>query len=108
MRSATAVNSDAQREHGTAASSDAAWYESIFASYAREDSELVKHLKECYEALGMHMFVDLVDLLSGVEREKALVDKIDKSDLFQLFWSENARKSKYVTIEWKHALRVVK
>ncbi|NTW82585.1 MAG: toll/interleukin-1 receptor domain-containing protein [Chlorobiaceae bacterium] len=108
MRLSIAVNSEAPTEHVSAASSDATWYEKVFASYAREDLELVKHLKERYEALGMHMFIDLDDLLSGVEWEKALADKIDKSDLFQLFWSKNARKAKYVTIEWKHALRASK
>ena len=106
MTLAIAVNSRSSSEHIAAASSDATWYENIFASYAREDLELVKHLKERYEALGMHMFVDLDDLLSGVEWEKVLVNKIRDSDLFQLFWSENARQSEYVSVEWKHALRV--
>lgn len=105
MRLAIAVNSNVRGERATPAISDAACYEDIFASYAREDLELVKHLKERYEALGLYMFIDLDDLRSGASWRTALFQRIDRSDLFQLFWSDHARQSEYVAIEWKHALR---
>ena len=105
MRLAIAVNSNVPGEHITPSTSDAVWYEDIFASYAREDLELVKHLKKRYEALGLYMFIDLEDLRSGTFWRTDLAQRIDDSDLFQLFWSDHARQSKYVAIEWKHALR---
>ncbi len=86
--------------------SDAQWYENIFASYARKDVDFVRYLKERYAALGLDMFIDLDDLRSGVKWRPALFEKIDRSDLFQLFWSKTASKSKYVTSEWKRALEV--
>lgn len=106
MRLSIAVNSVARNGHRTSTASDASWYENIFASYAREDLKLVKHLKERYEALGLYMFIDLDDLRSGDLWQATLFDKIGSSDLFQLFWSNHAKQSKHVTVEWKHALRV--
>ena len=105
MRLAIAVNKSVRGEPATSVESEAAWYEDIFASYAREDLELVKHLKERYEALGLYMFIDVIDLRSGTSWRSALFQKIDDSDLFQLFWSDHARQSKFVSIEWKHALQ---
>jgi hypothetical protein len=104
MRPAIAVNSQLHGEQAKA-TADAAWYEDIFASYAREDLKLVRHLKERYEALGLYLFVHLDDLRSGDLWRAALFRRIDESDLFQLFWSEHARRSKYVAAEWQHALR---
>jgi len=104
LRLSIAVKTNVPVEHTKPAATDAAWYEDIFASYAREDLELVKHLKERYEALGLYMFIDLDDLRAGESWQDALFNKIDESDLFQLFWSEHARESKFVTVEWKHAL----
>lgn len=105
MKLSIAVKETVGGEHASPASTDAAWYEKIFASYAREDLDIVKHLKERYKALGLYMFIDLDDLRSGELWKDSLFEKIDGSDLFQLFWSDHARKSEYVTIEWKHALR---
>ena len=31
---------------------------------------------------------------------------IERADIFQLFWSRNAAKSKYVENEWRYALRL--
>ena len=104
MRLAIAVNSNVRCEHAKRAASDAAWYEDIFASYARENLPIVRHLKERYEALGLYMFIDLEDLRSGAAWQTALREKISGSDLFQLFWSDHARQSKYVADEWRHAL----
>lgn len=105
IRLAIVVNSDThQKSELPAASDDASWYEDIFASYAREDIDLVRHLRKRYEALGLHMFIDLDDLRSGVEWQPEIFKTIDKSDLFQLFWSDFSKQSEFVTLEWKHAL----
>lgn len=104
MRLPIAVTSNIPDERPISAVSDAQWYERIFASYAREDLELVEHLKKRYEALGFYMFIDLDDLRSGVSWQTEIAQRIEGSDLFQLFWSDDARRSEFVATEWKHAL----
>jgi len=99
------VNSDITRIPVEPIMNEAQWYEDIFASYAREDLGIVKHLKKRYAALGLYMFIDLEDLRSGALWRPELFKRIDNSDLFQLFWSNYAQQSEYVTIEWEHALR---
>ncbi len=82
-------------------------YESVFASYAREDVNIAKHFKRRYAALGVYLFIDLEDLRAGAFWRNALFEKIDESDLFQLFWSESSKDSENVTIEWQHALELL-
>ena len=86
--------------------SDAQWYEKIFASYARENLRIAKHLKERYAALGLSMFIDLDDLRSGDMWLPKLFSEIETSDLFQLLWSKAASKSDNVKREWKHAVEI--
>lgn len=38
--------------------------------------------------------------------ERELLMMIERSDVFQLFWSENAARSEYVAREWRHALQL--
>ena len=37
--------------------------------------------------------------------DPALLDLIERADVFQLFWSTNAAESIYVRREWEHALK---
>jgi hypothetical protein len=103
MRLAIVVAPDARESREI--HSTAQWYEDVFASYARENLAIVKYLKARYEALGVYMFIDLDDLRSGALWRSALFERIDRSDLFQLFWSHAAKESEYVKIEWEHALQ---
>ena len=105
MRLPIAITSSLSRQPVGVSTADAQWYEDIFASYAREDLEVVEHLKERYAALGLYLFVDLDDLRSGAMWRPELFKRIDSSDLFQLFWSNSSKHSGYVEIEWEHALR---
>jgi hypothetical protein len=105
MRLPVAITSSLSRQPTEPATTEAQWYEDIFASYAREDLEVVEHLKERYAALGLYLFVDLDDLRSGARWRPELFKRIDSSDLFQLFWSHSSKHSEYVAIEWEHALR---
>ncbi len=66
----------------------------------------MRHLKKRYEALGLSMFIDMDDLRSGATWKDALIRMIDRSDLFQLFWSLHAAESEYVAAEWRHALDI--
>jgi hypothetical protein len=85
-------------------SRDVRWFDDIFASYAREDLPLVRHLRERYDALGLRLFIDADDLRGGVKVRPALFHQIEQSDLFQLFWSKHSKQSKEVALEWRHAL----
>lgn len=82
------------------------FFEEVFASYSRDDFEIVNDYKEKYRALGIHLFVDLFDLQSGVQWRIKLFEQIDSSDVFQLFWSNSAKKSNYVELEWRRALGI--
>ena len=79
-------------------------YQSVFVSYAHEDEEIVRKLEAAAKAFGLIYMRDVSLLKSGEQWMEALVGHIDKADIFQLCWSNNAMKSKYVTQEWKHAL----
>jgi hypothetical protein len=65
----------------------------VFVSYA-----------EAYRALGIDMLVDKASLRAGQRWEKALLRLIEDADLFQLFWSKAASRSRAVAKEWHHAL----
>ena len=102
LRLSILVTSEA--EGGIPAQQTANWFQDVFASYARENLAIVRHLKERYEALGVRMKIDLDELRTGEAWEPRLYELINDCDLFQLFWSKNAKKSKFVEREWRHAL----
>lgn len=79
-------------------------YEAIFVSYAYEDSEIVEILGRAYKAIGMAFLRDVEVLRSGEQWNSRLLQLIENADIFQLYWSEAARKSTYVEQEWQHAL----
>jgi len=95
------------RSKSSMANTTAQLYEEVFASYSRDDIDVVKHLKKRYKALGIYMFIDVDDLRSGSLWRRALFERIDKCDLFQLFWSKSSSDSEYVKIEWQHAIRAI-
>jgi len=78
----------------------------VFASYAREDSPIVEACKAAYRALGIHLFVDKDDLLSGQSWREVIRRSISNHDLFQLFWSKHAADSSEVANEWHLALEI--
>lgn len=78
----------------------------IFASYAHEDEALVRACKAYYRTLGIHMYVDHDELLSGDPWRATLAKLMEKSDLFQLYWSQSAADSTEVANEWQVALEL--
>ena len=76
----------------------------IFISYSHKDTDIARVFKKVHEATGYDVLIDIDDLRSGQEWNTKLMDMIDRADIFQLFWSENSKKSKYCKQEWKHAL----
>jgi hypothetical protein len=81
-------------------------YRSIFCSYSRRDTCVVKHVERAYKTLGIDYLRDVVSLRSGEPWQPALLSMIERADIFQLFWSRNAVRSKYVEDEWRYALRL--
>lgn len=78
-----------------------------FASYAHADLK-----KVCARLQGMQktapeleIFLDVISLRSGQNWEQELWKAIPLSDVFYLFWSGHARRSKWVEKEWRCALK---
>ena len=81
-------------------------YGAIFCSYSRRDTCVVKHVERACKTLGIDYLRDVVSLRSGEPWQPALLSMIERADIFQLFWSRNAVRSKYVEEEWRYALRL--
>lgn len=79
-------------------------YQNIFVSYSREDKEIVEVYRLAQLALGNDVFVDTYSIRTGENWRAALARAIDKSDIFQLFWSKHSAMSPNVRDEWKYAL----
>lgn len=77
-----------------------------FVSYASKDREKVLlSVKAMQKAVPeMEFFVDVISLRCGEKWEERLCTEIPASDIFYLFWSNNARQSEWVYKELKCAL----
>jgi hypothetical protein len=82
----------------------AAPYRRIFASYSHRDTEVVARLRAAAAAFGDSYLIDLDNLRAGEAWEPRLAELITQADVFQLFWSKNSMRSKFVRQEWEHAL----
>ncbi len=71
-----------------------------FASYASSDRGQVLAGVGALESIGLDVFTDCLDLKPGEQYKTRLLNEILARDLFVLFWSENARQSKWV--EWEY------
>jgi hypothetical protein len=79
---------------------------SAFASYASEDrNRVLARLQGILKALpDLDIFLDVMSLRSGDFWEPRLRKEIKSRDVFYLFWSAAARRSDWVTREWRIAL----
>jgi hypothetical protein len=77
-----------------------------FVSYASEDrNDVMGRVQGILKAVPqMEVFLDVVSLRSGDDWERELFQVIPASDVFYLFWSENALNSAWVEKEWRCAL----
>jgi hypothetical protein len=80
-------------------------YEAIFASYSHKDTAIVERVERVCQSLGLDYLRDVTALKSGQHWSEELLEMIERADIFQLFWSENAAMSDYVRREWQHALK---
>jgi TIR domain len=76
-----------------------------FASYASPDRAEVLRRVQGIQAAGTQVFLDIINLRTGQDWEKALSQEIDASDGFFLFWSRRAAESEWVEREWRYALQ---
>ena len=67
--------------------------EMVFASYAREDIEIVRACEAAYNALGVLLIIDKEKLIGGQAWRPAIRALQAKADIFQLFWSNPASVS---------------
>jgi tetratricopeptide (TPR) repeat protein len=82
------------------------WHKKAFASYSSNDrTEVLARVHGMLKAKpNLEIFLDVLSLRSGQNWEKELLTAIPASDVFYLFWSENAQKSRWVEKEWRCAL----
>ena len=100
------ISIESKRGKLTFQHSNAEMISRIFASYAREDTAIVEACRTAYRALGILLFVDKHDLLSGQDWNNVIRQNIAKSNIFQLYWSKRAADSNNVANEWKLALLI--
>ena len=80
-------------------------YKSAFASYAREDSNLVVGRLSEIEQNGIKIFWDRLNLHNHEKWKSQLENAIKDSEAFLLFWSSHASQSEWVKGEWQTALQ---
>ncbi len=82
-------------------------HRAAFASYASEDRDAVLARIQGIQKAAPYMkiFVDVLNLRSGEDWEKTLLDIIPSVDVFYLFWCRHAKQSEWVEREWRCAYR---
>jgi hypothetical protein len=76
-----------------------------FASYARRDRRRVlDRVASLRIASGLEVWLDHLSLVPSRRWKEEVERMIGESDLFLLFWSPHAKRSRWVTWEWKLAL----
>jgi tetratricopeptide (TPR) repeat protein len=79
-------------------------YETAFISYASADRTKVLERVQILPMFGVRTFQDVLDLGPGERWEKSLYRHIDECDIVLLFWSNAAKRSKWVRKEVQYAL----
>jgi hypothetical protein len=79
-------------------------YNYAFLSYASEDRVEVLKRIQTLRVAKIEFFQDLLSLQPGDRWESEIFRNIDRADLFLLFWSGAAQKSKWVIKEAEYAL----
>jgi hypothetical protein len=78
-----------------------------FASYSSRDrSRVIDRVAAIRIAAGIDVFLDCMDLNPSELWEPRLYGEIAVRELFILFWSQAAQQSRWVALEYEHALRV--
>jgi hypothetical protein len=83
-------------------------FRNIFPSYSHKDAIIVEEFERYARTLGDRYLRDVHELRAGEVWNDRLKDLIRQADVFQLFWSWNAMRSRYVEEEWRYALSLGK
>ncbi len=77
-----------------------------FASYSSKDQDAVLARIQGMQKImpSLEVFMDVISLRSGEYWAERLWEVIPANDVFYLFWSANARRSRWVEGEWRCAL----
>ncbi|MEX5709324.1 TIR domain-containing protein [Parafrankia sp. FMc6] len=81
-------------------------FREIYGSYAWADIDIARRFREIYRALGITLFMDVLDVDGAREWKPELEVAIERADLFALFWSPASAAADYVEKEWRRALEV--
>ena len=79
-------------------------YRHAYVSYASEDRKEVLRRVQMLKAVGIDFFQDVLHLSAGELWARKLQEHIVQCDVFFLFWSSAAQRSKWVEREWRFAL----
>ena len=79
-------------------------FRQAFISYASQDRNIVVRLVQMLRINEIEFFQDLLHLEPGDRWARELYRRIEKSDLFLLFWSSHAKASEWVMNEVRYAL----
>ncbi len=83
-------------------------FRNIFPSYSHKDAFIVEEFERYARTLGDRYMRDVHELRAGEVWNDRLKNLIQQADVFQLFWSWNALRSRYVEEEWRYALSLGK
>lgn len=83
-------------------------YRYVFMSYASADRAVVEEKARVLQILGIPYFMDAESLRAGDDWKTELREHVNRSDMFMLFWSPAAAKSKWVQQEAMWALKMQK
>jgi hypothetical protein len=87
------------------ATANARPYRVVFPSYSHKDDLVVERIEAYAESFGDEYLRDLNRLRTGQNWREELRRFVQRADVFQLFWSDNASTSPYVADEWQVALQ---
>jgi hypothetical protein len=83
-------------------------FRNIFPSYSHKDAFIVEEFERYARTLGDRYLRDVHELRAGEVWNDQLKNLIQQADVFQLFWSWNALRSRNVEEEWRYALSLGK
>ena len=93
-----------QRSSAAQAAGAGKRYRKAFLSYSSTDRGEVLKRAQAMKLAGLEFYQDILHLEPGERWTTRLRDEIASADVFFLFWSENASRSKWVMKEAKYAL----
>jgi hypothetical protein len=98
------VEADARSAPSEPQGEQARRYTAAFISYASEDRDKVLARVQMLSLQGIRYFQDVLSLEPGDRWMKKIELGIDECDVFLLFWSTEAKRSKWVREEVRYAL----